>query len=296
MSVSPKHLARTRLRRPLPRMSSDQELAFLSRGQELQLRGKHVVDATALAEYATEAQRIPGLRESAERVTDFFDDSESGNWVDGSPLFRVARTDQGNRIKRIWRDFEHRVTTLRDYLRGEVTETKDDDCVRFTLPASRLSSPKAFLSGFRYLIAGLDRVSRLVLDEGFSIAGFRERSGSIVLKAESPRALRLAHQIIEHFRWFREQSEDVQRLEDRKEISEEYAKAAKSLAAAQLRHLRVLVEATVRDHVGQVPDAQFEKAVTTTTEYVGVLENFVKEGAEVVLPSRESDDAGSRAA
>ena len=280
--------------RDLPRFGAAEEFEILSDDVELLFRGKHVVGAKAFAEFIRRAQHIPGLGESAERILDFFDDPESGNWVDGSSLYRVARADHGNRLKRIWRDFEQRRVTLRQYLRSEFSDQTGTDCVRMKLPDGRLETPKAFLSGFRHLIAGLDRLCRLIVDEGFSIAGFRERSGWILLRPESDEVLELASKILGHFRWFREQTQDVRRLEERASISEEYSKAAKSLASAQLRHLRVLVEDTVREHTRGYEGERFEKAVATTTEYIGVLDTLVTEGAEVTFP--KDVDPKSRAA
>ena len=252
---------------------------------ELLFRGKHVVGAKPFVRFIERAQHIPGLGESAERILDFFDDPDAGNWVDGSSLYRIARPDHGNRLKRIWRDFEQRRATLRQYLRSEFADQTGTDCVRIKLPDGRLETPKAFLSAFRHLIAGLDRLCRLIIEHGFSIAGFRERSGWILLRPETDEVLELASKILGHFRWYREQTEDVRRLEARASISEEYSKAAKSLASAQLRHLRVLVEETVREHTSGYEGERFEKAVSTTTEYIAVLDTLVNEGAEVTFPT-----------
>lgn len=268
----------------LPRLGASEEFEILSEDVELLFRGKHVVAARALVGFARRAQHIPGLAESAERLLDYFDDTDAGNWVDGSNLFRVSRTDHGNRLKRIWRDFEHRRTTLRQYLRSEFSDQTGSDCIRIKLPQDRFETPKAFLSGFRHLVAGLDRLCRLIIDDGFAIAGFREGAGWILLRPESAEALELASKILAHFHWFREQTQDVRRLQERSSISEEYAKAAKSLASAQLRHLRVLVEDTVREHSSGYEGERFEKAVSTTTEYIGVLDTFVQDGAEVAFP------------
>lgn len=287
-------LARQR-RGPLPRLSAEEELEILNQEIELQFRGKHVVAARSLVEFVSRAQHIPGLADSAERVSDFFEEAESGNWVDGSALFRVARADQSNRLKRFWRDFEHRRITLRQYLRTELSAEQGVDYIRFKLPEARFETPKAFLTAFRHLIGGIDRLSRLIIDEGFGIAGFREHSGWVLLRPESPEAFEIGRQILQHFHWFRQQTEDVRRLEERKSISDEYAKAAKSLASAQLRHLRVLVEETVRDHLRGHPGERFQKAVEMATEYIGVLDTFVREGADVAFPT-ESSHAGSRAA
>lgn len=257
---------------------------------ELLFRGKHVVAARAFVRFVERAQHIPGLGDSADRVLDFFQDTDAGNWVDGSSLYRIARPDHGNRLKRIWRDFEQRRATLRQYLSSEFSDQTGEDCVRMKLPEARLETPKAFLSAFRHLVAGIDRLCRLIVDEGFSIAGFRERSGWILLRPESDEVLELASKILSHFRWFREQTRDVRRLEERASISDEYSKAAKSLASAQLRHLHVLVEETVREHTSGYEGERFEKAVSTTTEYIGLLDTLVNEGAEVSFPQ----DAGSK--
>lgn len=271
--------------RTLPRFGAAEEFEILSEEVELLFRGKHVVGARAFVAFIERAEHIPGLSESAERILDFFEDTDAGNWVDGSSLYRVARPDHGNRLKRIWRDFEHRRATLRQYLRGEFSDQTGADCVRMKLPEARLETPKAFLSAFRHLVAGLDRLCRLIVGHGFGIAGFRERSGWILLRPETDEVLELASEILGHFRWFREQTADVRRLEERASISEEYAKAAKSLASAQLRHLHVLVEDTIRQHTSGYEGERFAKAVSTTTEYVGILDTLVNEGAEVTCPN-----------
>lgn len=250
--------------------------------------------ATSLVSFLERAQQIPGLTESARRILDFFRDPDAGNWVDGSTLFRTARPEQSGRLRRIWRDFEQRRVTLRQYLRSDFTDKTGMDCVRIKLPQGRLETPTSFLAAFRHLVAGLDRLCRLILEEGFSIAGFRERSGWILLRPETAEVLDVATKILGHFRWFRAQAEDVRRLEERADISEEYSKAARSLASAQLRHLRVLVEETVRTHASNDDDEHFEQCVSTTTEYVGLLDTLVNEGAEVSFPS--DAEAKARAA
>ncbi len=280
--------------RDLPRLGAAEEFDILSDGIELLFRGKHVVAARAFVRFVERAQHIPGLGDSAERIVDFFQDADAGNWVDGSSLYRIARPDHGNRLKRIWRDFEQRRATLRQYLSSEFSDQTGEECVRMKLPEARLETPKAFLSAFQHLVAGIDRVCRLIVDEGFSIAGFRERSGWILLRPESDEVLEVASKILGHFRWFREQTHDVRRLEARASISDEYAKAAKSLASAQLRHLHVLVEETVREYTNGHEGERFEKAVSTTTEYIGVLDTLVNEGAEVAFP--QNGEGKTRAA
>ena len=287
-------LARQR-RGPLPRLSGEEELEVLNHDIELQFRGKHVVSARALFDFAERAQHIPGLMESAERVCDFFEDGDSGNWVDGSALFRVSRADQSNRLKRFWRDFEHRRITLRQYLGTELSGERGVEYIRFKLPEARFVTPRAFVHAFRHLVGGLDRLCRLVVDDGFGIAGFREHAGWVLLRPESPEAFAVGREILQHFHWFRQQAEDVRRLEERRSISDEYARAAKSLASAQLRHLRVLLEGTVREHLRGHPGERLEKAVEMAAEYIGVLDGFVAEGADVAFPIDTSHN-GDRAA
>ena len=115
------------------------------------------------------------------------------------------------------------------------------------------------------------------------------------MRPDSSEAFEVGREILQHFHWFRQQAEDVRRLEERKSISDEYAKAAKSLAAAQLRHLRVLVEGTVREHLRGHPGERLEKAIEMATEYIGILDTFVREGADVAFPIDSSRD-DSRAA
>ena len=273
---------------PLPRLSAEEELEILNRDIELLFRGKHVVAARSLVDFVGRAQHVPGLMESAERVKDFFEDGDSGNWVDGSELFRVFRADQSNRLKRFWRDFEHRRATLQQYVGTALSKHRPNDQIHFKLPAASFESPRAFLAAFRSLVGGLDRLCRLVVDGGFGIAGFRDPSGWVSLRPESAEVFEVGRQILQHFHWFRRQAEDVRRLEERKSISEEYAKAAKSLASAQLRHLRVLVEGTIRDHLRGHPGERFDKAVEMATEYIGVLDGLVRAGADVAFPADPS--------
>ena len=51
----------------------------------------------------------------------------------------------------------------------------------------------------------------------------------------------------------------------------------------------------MRDHLRGHPGERFQKAVEMATEYIGVLDTFVREGADVAFPT-ESSHAGSRAA
>jgi|GEM_PF-2278194 len=287
MSGSAANRSRRRSVRP-PRMTPDEEYQLLCADIELQLRGKHVVDARVLVEFLHEAQRVPGLFESAERVADFFEDADNGNWVDGSELFRTARTDHVNRLKRVWRDFDHRRITLRQYLRSQFSAAANSNFIRFKLPEDALESPEDFVDVFQKLVIGLDRVCRIVVDEGFEIAGFKEHSNWILLQSDSEQSLEFASKILEHFFWFRSQTEDVRRLEERSDISEEYAKAAESLAAAQQRHLRVLVEETIREYFKGGVNEALQSAVNTTTTYIGTLDEGVQDGAEVASPKASS--------
>lgn len=257
--------------------------------QEVQLlfRGKLVVDARGLVAFAKGAQAIPGLSEAAERIQDYFDDPDAGNWVDGSDLYRIARTDHVNRLKRIWRDFDHRRTTLRQYLSSETAGPRESETIRFKFPEASMLTPKAFVATFQHLVGGLDRLCRLIVGDGFSVAAFREPSGWIVLQTDSEDVQAVAASLLGHCQWFRDQAQDVRRLEERASISDEYAKAARSLASAQLRHLRVLAEETVREFSRQ-PDAQVDRAVTMATEYVAVVDKFARGGADVRFPAPEA--------
>ncbi|MBV1859932.1 MAG: hypothetical protein KUG77_16085 [Nannocystaceae bacterium] len=275
--------ARTRLPRP-SRRPAEEELQLLAQELTLEFRGKHVLRARGLSDLAEECLAIPGLADASERLLDFFDDTDNGNWVDGSGLFRLGRADHLNRLKRHWREFETRRSTLRQYLRSTTRAKLPDGCVQFKIPQERLESPKAFISAYRHLVGGLDRLCRLVLSEGFRIDGFSDRSAILVIEAETAAVFTLASQLLSHYDWYEEQSTEVRSLEARASISDEYAKAAKSLAAAQLRHLRVLVETTVRESMTNHDAERFEKATTLAGEYIGLLGAYVKEGAKVTLP------------
>ncbi|MGH1343634.1 MAG: hypothetical protein ACRBN8_18900 [Nannocystales bacterium] len=296
MVASQRSTARTRARqaRP-PRRSPEEELELLSRELTLEFRGKHVLKARAVADLVEECIAIPGLGDASERLVDFFADTDNGNWVEGSALFRLGRADHLNRLKRNWREFETRRSTIRQYLRHSTSPKLSDGCLQFKIPQERLESTKAFISAYRHLIGGLDRLCRLVLNEGFRIAGFSDRSTILVVEAESPAVFDLASQLLTHYDWYEEQAAEVKSLEERASISDEYAKAAKSLAAAQLRHLNVLVEDTVRESMTAPPDDErFEKATDLAREYIGLLGAYVQEGAKVTRPS--ADRAAKRAA
>ncbi len=241
--------------------------------------------ARDLADLVEECVAIPGLAEASERLVDFFDDTDNGNWVEGSGLFRLGRADHLNRLKRNWREFETRRSTIRQYLRSTTRAKLPEGCVQFKIPQERLESTKAFISAYRHLIGGLDRLCRLVLGDGFRIDGFSERSTVLVIEAESEAVFDLTSQLLSHYDWYEEQSSEVRSLEERASISEEYAKAAKSLAAAQLRHLRVLVEDTVRESMTNHDAERFEKATTLAGEYIGLLGAYMQEGAKVTLPT-----------
>lgn len=281
---------RGRARQPRPsRRSPQEELELLSREVTLEFRGKHVLRARALADLVEACLAVPGLVDAAERLVDFFDDTDNGNWVDGSGLFRLGRADHLNRLKRNWREFETRRSTIRQYLRSTTGSKLPEGCVQFKIPQERLESTKAFISAYRHLIGGLDRLCRLVLAEGFRIDGFSERSTLLVIEAESTAVFDLAARLLSHYDWYEEQSREVGSLEERASISQEYAKAAKSLAAAQLRHLRVLVEDTVRENMTNHDPERFEKATALAGEYIGLLGAYVKEGAKVTLPETGKD-------
>lgn len=277
---------RARARQPKPaRRSPEEELELLVREITLEFRGKHVLRARDLADLVEECVAIPGLAEASERLVDFFDDTDNGNWVEGSGLFRLGRADHLNRLKRNWREFETRRSTIRQYLRSTTRAKLPEGCVQFKIPQERLESTKAFISAYRHLIGGLDRLCRLVLGDGFRIDGFSERSTVLVIEAESEAVFDLTSQLLSHYDWYEEQSSEVRSLEERASISEEYAKAAKSLAAAQLRHLRVLVEDTVRESMTNHDAERFEKATTLAGEYIGLLGAYMQEGAKVTLPT-----------
>lgn len=274
-----------RARQPKPsRRPPEEELELLAREITLEFRGKHVLKARALFELVEECRSVPGLVDASERLVDFFDDTDNGNWVDGSGLFRLARADHLNRLKRNWREFESRRSTIRQYLRSTSSSKLPDGCVQFRIPQERLQSTKAFISAYRHLIGSLDRLCRLVLGEGFRIDGFSDRSTVLVIESESAAVFDLASQLLSHYDWYEAQSCEVRSLEERAEISDEYAKAANSLAAAQLRHLRVLVEDTVRESMVNHDAERFEKATTLAGEYIGLLGAYVQEGAKVTLP------------
>lgn len=284
-----------RSRREKPsRRAPEEELELLSREITLEFRGKHVLRARALSELVEACVAIPGLSEASERLVDFFADTDNGNWVDGSALFRLGRADHLNRLKRNWREFETRRTTIRQYLRNTTRSKLPEGCLQFKIPQERLESTKAFISAYRHLIGGLDRLCRLVLSEGFRIEGFSERSTVIVLEAESDDVFELSSQLLSHYDWYQAQASEVRSLEERASISDEYAKAAQSLAAAQLRHLRVLVEDTVRDSMARTDAETFEKATTLAGEYIGLLGAYIQEGAKVTLG--QPDPAARRAA
>ncbi len=276
------------------RRSPEEELELISREVTLEFRGKHVLRARAISELVEGCLAIPALLDASERLVDFFDDAENGNWVDGSELFRLARADHLNRLKRYWRDFDIRRSTLWQHLRTTSRSKLPQGCVQFTIPEERLASTKAFILAYRHLVGGIDRLCRLVVGEGFRIHGFSERSTVITLEAESEAVSDLAEQILSHYHWYEAQSSEVRILEARSSISDEYAKAARSLAAAQLRHLCVLVEDTVRGSLTRHDAERFEKTTMLAREYIGLLGAYVREGAKVSLP--QSRDAAEQAA
>lgn len=274
-----------RARQPKPtRRPPEEELELLSREIMLEFRGKHVLRAQALFDLVEECRSIPGLVDSSERLIDFFDDTDNGNWVDGSALFRLARADHLNRLKRNWRDFETRRGTIRQYVRSTSSSKLPEGCVQFRIPQDRVESTRAFISAYRHLIGNLDRLCRLVLGEGFRINGFSERSTVLVIESESEEVFDLTAQILSHYDWYEAQSTEVRSLEERASISDEYAKAAESLAAAQLRHLRARVEDTVRESLTNHDAERAEKANALAGEYIGLLGAYMKEGAKVTLP------------
>lgn len=289
MLGSHRSTARVRARREKPsRLGPAEELELLSREITLEFRGKHVLRARGLAELVEACIAIPGLSEASERLVDFFADTDNGNWVDGSALFRLGRADHLNRLKRNWREFETRRTTIRQYLRNTTRSKLPEGCLQFKIPQERLESTKAFISAYRHLIGGLDRLCRLVLSEGFRIEGFSERSTMVVVEAESDAVFDFATELLRHRDWYEEQAGEVRSLEARANISDEYAKAAKSLAAAQLRHLRVLVEDTVRESMSSADSERLEKATTLAGEYIGLLGAYAQEGA-AVTPSASAN-------
>jgi len=282
MLGSQRSTTRTRARQPKPaRRPPEEELELLAREVTLEFRGKHVLKARALADLVEACAGIPGLTDASERLVDFFDDTDNGNWVDGSGLFRLGRADHLNRLKRNWREFETRRSTLRQYVRSTTRSKLPEGCIQFKLPQERLESTKAFISAYRHLIGGLDRLCRLVLTEGFRIDGFSDRSTVVVVEAESKAVFELAARMLSHYDWYEEQANEVKSLEQRASISDEYAKAAKSLASAQLRHLNVLVEDTVRGSMNNHDDERLAKATALAREYIGILGAYIQEGAKV---------------
>lgn len=284
MLSSQRSTTSNRARQPKPsRGTPEEELELVTREIHLEFRGKHVLRARGLAEFVEECLAIPGLSEASERISDFFDDTENGNWVDGSGLFRLARADHLNRLKRNWREFETRRNTIRQYLRNTFKSKLSEGSVQFKFPQERFESPKAFISAYRQLVGALDQLCRLVLQEGFRVEGFSEQSTVLVIEAESDEALRFASQLVSHYEWYQEQSKEVRSLEERASISEEYAKASKNLAAALLRHLRVLIEDSVRESMAS-PDAErIDKATNLSGEYIRLLGEYAQEGATVTL-------------
>lgn len=285
---SPKQL---RVRRPKPeRRTPEEELELLNREVTLDFRGKHVVRARAISALVEECTAIPGLSEASERLVDFFDDTDNGNWVEGSGLFRLARADHLNRLKRNWRDFETRRCSIRQYLRSIAGSKIPDGCVQFRIPRERLESTKAFISAYRHLVGGLDRLCRLAVGDGFRIEGFSDRSTVMVIEAESSDVFKLAAQLLSHYDWYEEQAKEVRSLEARASISEEYGTAAKSLAAAQLRHLHSMVEESVRESIREPDPQRFEKACALATEYIGLLGAYVNEGAKATFSGTGKSD------
>lgn len=284
MLSSQRSTTRSSARQPKPsRRTPEEECELVTRVTTLEFRGKHVLRARALAELVEECRALPGLGEASERLVDFFEDTENGNWVDGSGLFRLARADHLNRLKRNWREFETRRSTLRQYLRTTSRSKLADGTVQFKFPQERFESPKAFISAYRQLVGALDQLSRMVLKQGFRVEGFYDHSTVLVVEAESDAAFGFASQLVSHYRWYQEQSKEVRSLEERASISEEYAKAGKNLASALLRHLRVLVQDTVQESMTN-PDAErIDKATALCGEYIKLLGEYAQEGATVTL-------------
>ncbi len=278
--VSRRRRARPQRRRP------DEELGILRREVSLRFRGKELVNAKTITEFCEEADSVPGLSESVERVLSFFEQEANGRWIEDTAVFRLTTVDLATQLKRTWREFEHRRSTLRQYLDGDADAAKKDEgpSLLFKLPEQSLQSLSSFETMLRGVAGALDAICRNVLDAGFTVIGFREQSAWIGVRPESDVVLALAKQVFKIFSWHQKQCDDVRRLEAHASISSEYVKAAKSLRSAQERHLVVLIDKSLEDTADRLSEPQRQEAAKMVKDYVETLGALMEAGAEISIP------------
>ncbi len=279
-----------RRRPPAARRRPDEELEILRRVVTLKFRGKELVNAKGIAAFCEEADCVPGLTESVDRLLAFFDRESNGSWIEETTVFRLANVDLASHLKRLWREFEHRRTTLRQYLDASGVNDDEGPSLLFKLPETSLDSVESFDAALRGFVGALDRICRAALEDGFSVVGFRGQSAWLGVRAESETTLALAKQVFKIFHWYQKQCADVRRLEAHASISPEYVKAAKSLRAAQARHLVVLIDKSLEDTVGHLEKAVWEETRMKVKGYIEALGAHLDAGAEIAIPATLDDE------